>query len=457
LVDQSPITGEYMPAEKDPGNQVYAGTLVNNGEIYVRADKLGEDTSAGRIIRLVEDASYQKAEIQSLADRISAQFIPVNFTLAVLVFMITRRVDRALNMLIIDYSCGVRLSTATAISSAIAASARQGVLIKGGNYLELLDSIDTLVLDKTGTVTQGKPDITSVYPIPKDLTEKRLLELASAAEERATHPMAYAIMNHVKKRGITVPKHGELKTVLGRGVETDVNGKRILVGNRRFLQEQGVDADAVRDLVHRLARRGEQVLYIAEDDKLLGVIGVQDNLRQNMKKALNRLRNEGFDDIILLTGDAEQQAEAVAERIRVDSFHAEVLPENKSETILKMQSQGVQVIMVGDGINDAPALAYADVGISMGGTRTDIAMEAADITIVHDDPLAIPGVIRLARKTMGIVQQNFAASIGINSVGLILSTLGLLPVFWGAVLHNATTVAVVANSTRLLFHDLEKK
>lgn len=457
LVDQSPITGEFMPVQKETGEPVFAGTLVKNGECLVRADKVGDKTAAGRIIRLVEEASHHKADIQTFADKFSAQFIPVNFGLAILVWFITGSVDRALNMLIIDYSCGVRLSTATAISSSIATAARQGVLVKGGNYIERLSSIDTVVLDKTGTVTKGKPDITSVYSFESGIDEQMVVELASAAEERSSHPMAYAIVSYAKRHGYKVPRHGELKTILGRGVETTVGKNRIRVGNRRYMQECDVNVNALHEILHRMARRGEQVIFVARDQSLLGVIGVQDSLRDNMKKALNRLRNNGFDDIILLTGDVEQQAEVIAERIRVDSFLAEVLPENKSDAILKLQSQGIPVIMVGDGINDAPALAYSDVGISMGSTRTDIAMEAADITIIQDDPMYIPGVIRLSQRTMGIVKQNFAASIGINSAGLILSSLGFLPVFWGAVLHNVTTVGVVLNSARLLFHDLEGK
>ena len=454
LVDQSPITGEYMPVQKESGEGVFAGTLVKNGECVVRAEKVGDKTAAGRIIRLVEEASHNKADIQTFADKFSAQFIPVNFGLALLVWFITGSVDRALNMLIIDYSCGVRLSTATAISSSIATAAKQGVLVKGGNYIEMLSSIDTVVLDKTGTVTRGKPDITSVYPFSLELDERRIIELAAAAEERSSHPMAYAVVSYAKRHGYRIPKHGELNTVLGRGVETTVGKQVIRVGNRRYMQECGVDVDSTHEALHRMARRGEQVLFVAGDNTLLGLIGVQDSLRDNMKKALNRLRNIGFDDIILLTGDVEQQAEVIAERIRVDSFLAEVLPENKSEAILKLQAQGIPVIMVGDGINDAPALAYSDVGISMGSTRTDIAMEAADITIIQDDPMYIPGIIRLSKRTMGIVRQNFATAIGVNSAGLVLSSLGLLPVFWGAVLHNATTVGVVLNSARLLFHDM---
>jgi cation-transporting P-type ATPase C len=223
------------------------------------------------------------------------------------------------------------------------------------------------------------------------------------------------------------------------------------------MDKNRIDLTAAHDQVSRLVRRGENVIYVSRENELIGVLGIQDNLRENMKKALNRLRFSGIDDIILLTGDVEQHAEIMASRMAMDRYEAEVLPEHKAETVLRLQSKGVHVVMVGDGINDAPALAYADVGIAMGGTRTDVAMEAADITITWDEPLMIPAIIRLADKTMKVVRQNFGIAIGVNTLGLMLASLGVLPVFWGAVLHNATTVAVVLNSGRLLFHDIEER
>jgi cation-transporting P-type ATPase C len=223
------------------------------------------------------------------------------------------------------------------------------------------------------------------------------------------------------------------------------------------MDKNRIDLTAAHDQVSRLVRRGENVIYVSRENELIGVLGIQDNLRENMKKALNRLRFSGIDDIILLTGDVEQHAEIMASRMAMDRYEAEVLPEHKAETVLRLQSKGVHVVMVGDGINDAPALAYADVGIAMGGTRTDVAMEAADITITWDEPLMIPAIIRLADKTMKVVRQNFGIAIGVNTLGLMLASLGVLPVFWGAVLHNATTVAVVLNSGRLLFHNIEER
>jgi len=455
-VDQASITGEFMPVRKTEQEEVFAGTVVSSGRIVVRAEKVGDQTAVARIVHLVEEATHRKASVQSIADRVSAQFIPVNFLLAGIVYLVTRNAGRALNMLIIDYSCGVRLSTATALSASICTAARNGILVKGSNYLELLSEADTLVFDKTGTMTEGRPEVTSIIPAGNRLTDRELLQYA-AAEESSTHPLAVAIVDKVRRTGQPVPPHSDTQVFTARGVETQVDGRRIRVGSRRFMLEQEFDLGPVSDAVHRLARGGESIVYVADADGLLGVLGVQDSLRENMKKAINRLRYIGMDDIILLTGDVEQHAEIVATRMTMDRFKAEAMPDDKAETVLKFQSRGTHVVMVGDGINDAPALAYADVGIAMGGTRTDIAMEAADITITGDDPLMIPAVIHLANKTMRTIRQNFLTAIGVNSLGIVLAAVGVLPVFWGAVLHNSCTVAVVLNSSRMLFHDVEER
>jgi cation-transporting P-type ATPase C len=456
LVDQASITGEFLPAGKSAGDEVFAGTVIKSGRLVLKAEKVGDETAVSRIIHMVEEAQAKKAYIQAFADRFSARFIPVNFALALVVFLITRSFTRALNMLIIDYSCGVRLSTATALSATIGTAARQGILIKGSNYIEMLAEADTLILDKTGTITEGRPQVTTIVAADGGFDARRVVELAAAAEETSTHPMALAVMEKVRSSGWRIPDHRDTRVYAGKGIETRINGSRILVGSRRFIEENGINSFPVHGNVSHMAKMGESVIYVAEDRNLVGVIGIQDALKENMKKALNRLRYSGFDDIILLTGDVEQQAEIMAGRMAMDRYEAEVLPEDKAEVVLKLQSKGVHVVMVGDGINDAPALAYADVGIAMGGTRTDLAMEAADITITRDEPLLIPSVIKMAQSTMNIVKQNFAAAVGINSLGLVLASLGILPVFWSAVLHNATTILVVMNSGRLLFYDVEK-
>ncbi len=455
-VDQSSITGEYMPVRKQVQEEAFAGTVVKAGRLVIRAERVGDETTVARIIHMVEEATYRKATIQAYADKFSAQFIPVNFLLALVVWLVTKKPSRALNMLIIDYSCGVRLSTATALTSAIGLAARRGILIKGSNFIEMLDSADTLILDKTGTLTAGKPKVISVIPVDKRISERTIVESAAAAEETSSHPMALAILDKVKSMGWKIPVHAATHVHLAKGIETKIGKETVLVGSRRFLEERQVDTYASKENVSRLVRRGENIIYVARSGRLIGILGIEDELRENMKKALNRLRYTGMDDIILLTGDVEQHAEIIAGRMSMDRYHAELLPEDKAEVVLQLQSKGVHVVMVGDGINDAPALAYADVGIAMGGSRTDIAMEASDITITGDDPLMIPAIIRLARQTMRTVRQNFAIAVGVNTIGLLLGAMGVLPAFWGAVLHNSTTIAVVVNSARILLHDIER-
>ncbi len=456
FIDQSAITGEYFPAHRKVGDTVFAGTVVKSGQIHVRTEKVGEDTTVSRIVHLVEDAAGKKAQIQTYADRFSAQLIPLNFALAALVYLTTRNVTRALNMMIIDYSCGVRLSTATALSASIHNAARNGVLIKGGNYIEMMTEADSIVLDKTGTMTEGRPRVLSVIT-HNGATEQELLELAGAAEEDSSHPLAHAILERVRKSGYEIPTHDMTEVVVGRGVVTRVEDQLVRVGNKRFMLENDIGVEALELEIRTLENRGESIIYIAKDTHLIGVLGVHDALKENMKKSLNRLRFLGYDDIRLLTGDVEYHAEKMAVRMNMDDFESELMPEDKAKTVLQMQSAGSSVMMIGDGINDAPALAYADVGVAIGNTRTDIAIEAADVTVTNDDPLLIPSTVALSRKTMKIIKENFGLVIGINTIGIALSAMGWLPVFWASVLHNSSTIFVVMNSGRLLLHDFERR
>ncbi|WMJ81901.1 cation-translocating P-type ATPase [Clostridium sp. MB40-C1] len=456
IVDQSAVTGEFMPDIKKKGSSVFAGTMVKNGVITVSTQKAGDDTVVSRIIHLVEDASYKKALIQDYADKFSSYLIPFNFLFAGITYWVTKSPVRALNMLIIDYSCGIRLSTATAFSASINTAVKNGVLIKGGNYIESLSNADTLILDKTGTLTEGKPQVVSVNICKEGLKEKEILEIAAAAEETSKHPMAVAVMSKIRQKGYEVPKHGETITHIARGSETNIGEDIIRVGNKAFMEENSINLNKVNNKANLLVSKGESIIYIAQNKELIGILGIQDKMRSNMKKSINKLRYEGLNDIILLTGDLKEQAEAVASKMGVDSYEAELLPEDKAKAVLKLQSKGSKVIMVGDGVNDAPALAYADAGVALGGSSTDAAMEASDITIQSNNPMLLPTVVELSKKTMNIVRQNFGLAIGINSVGLLLSAAGVLPVFWGAVIHNSSTIFVVSNSLRLLFYDMER-
>ena len=456
VIDQSSITGEYMPVTKKTGEEVFAGTIIKSGSITVKAEKVGDERTVSRIIKLVEDASFNKADIQSYADTFSAQLIPLNFLLAGIVYFSTRNVQKALSMLVIDYSCGIRLSTATAFSAAINTAAKNGILIKGSNYLEELSKSDTVIFDKTGTITEGKPKIQTLQVLEKNIKEDEFLAFAAAAEETSSHPLAVAILNEVKNRGIKIPEHKDTEVKISRGIETLVNNDVIRVGSKKYMQENEIYTDNASDVIKGILNRGEILICVAKNKDLIGVIGVSDPPRENIKKAMNRLRYHGIDDIVLLTGDLRQQAETIASRMSMDRYESELLPEDKARDILKFQSIGSKVIMIGDGINDAPALSYANVGIALGSSKTDVAMEAADVTITSDDPLLIPGVVGLAKKTMKIIKENFTMAIGINSFALVLGATGMIPAIYSSILHNSITILVVGNSLRLLKYNVNK-
>lgn len=455
FIDQSSITGEYMPVTKKTGESVFAGTIIKNGNITIEAEKVGDDRTVSRIIKLVEDANFNKAQIQNYADTFSAQLIPLNFLLAGIIYATTKNIQKAMSMLVIDYSCGIRLSTAAAFSAAINTAAKNGILIKGSNYIEELSKADTIIFDKTGTITEGKPSVQTIKVLDKSLNENSMLAYAAAAEETSTHPLAMAILNEVRDRGIEIPPHQENKIILARGIETTVNDKVIRVGSKKFMEENGISTEKSNDEVKVILGRGEILIYIAKDNQLIGLLGVTDPPRENIKKAINRLRGQGIDEIILLTGDLEQQAHTIASRMAIDSYESELLPEDKAKNILALQSRGGKVIMIGDGINDAPALSYANIGIALGSTRTDVAMEAADVTITKDDPLLVPEVIGLSKKTVNTIKENFTMAIGVNSFALVLGATGILPAIYSSVIHNLSTILVVGNSLKLLKYKLK--
>lgn len=454
-IDQSSITGEYMPVTKKVGESVFAGTIIKNGNITIEAEKVGDERTVSRIIKLVEDANFNKAQIQNYADNFSAQLIPLNFLLAGIVYGATRNIQKAMSMLVIDYSCGIRLSTAAAFSAAINTAAKNGILIKGSNYIEEISKADTVIFDKTGTITEGRPSVQTLKILDKNIGENKVLAYAAAAEETSTHPLAAAILNEVRDRGIEIPTHTENKVVVARGIETTVDGKIVRVGSKKFMEENGISTENCNDEIKVILGRGEILIYISLDTHLIGLLGVTDPPRENIKKTINRLRGQGIDEIVLLTGDLEQQAQTIASRMSIDSYESELLPEDKARNILALQSRGSNVIMIGDGINDAPALSYANIGVALGSTRTDVAMEAADITITKDDPLLVPEVIGLSKKTVRTIKENFAMAIGINSFALVLGATGILPAIYSSVIHNMSTILVVGNSLKLLKYKLK--
>ena len=446
VVDQSAITGEFVPVERHEGDEVFAGTVVKNGNIRIEARKVGDETVVSRIVGMVEASELKKAPIQRYADRFSNYLVPLNFLLSLTVGLATRSPQKALKMLVIDYSCGIKLSTATAFSAAINSAVKQGILIKGGAYIEQMSEANTVLLDKTGTITEGRPKVVSAQVLVDDMDEREVLALAMAAEETSSHPLAGAILAYGAEQGVKIPAHTEVVTEVSRGSRTEVEGRTVRVGNLKFMRENGVSAR------HALPEPGGAIAnYVGVDDEIVGVLFAMDSPRENVRRAVNSLRYDGVGDIELLTGDMDAQAALVAELIGADGYQAQLLPEEKAEAVLKLQTHGNGVVMVGDGINDAPALAYADVGISLGGKSTDIAIETSDVVISRDDPMMIYALRRLSRETMRIVQQNFAMVVGINTVGLILGASSGISVMMSALMHNMSTILVVANSLRLMF------
>ena len=449
-VTQASITGESSPAMKQAGSPVYAGSVVEAGELVIAVEKVGSDTSLAHIVHLVEEAQTRRAPVQNFADQMANYLVPVSFIGAAIVYGATRDWGRVLNLLFIDFSCGLKLSTATAMSASIAAAAKRGILVKGGNYIEALARTDTVVLDKTGTLTVGVPEITFIHTAA-GVEEKEVILLAASAEEHSVHPLAVAIQKYVEEQGWTAPQHRSSKTIVARGMLAEVpdfagyTGGTVRVGSRRFLQENGItDEENLIDTV-----KGKNILYVARDTKLIGIIGIEDPIRPKMKKTLNRLRRCGVDEIVMLTGDAKAVAADVAREMDVDSYHAEILPEDKSRYVNQLRQRGT-VMMVGDGINDAPALAFADVGVSLGGRQTDIAAESSAVTIHSEDPTRLVDALRLGQRTMHLVHQNFKVTLLINSAAMLLGALGSISPLAAAAIHNTATLGVVLNSCRIL-------
>lgn len=449
-VNQASITGESNPAIKQKGSFVYAGSVIEAGGLVIHVEKVGNDTSLAQIIHLVEEAQTRRAPVQNFADKMANMLVPISFIGAAIVYGATKDWQRVLNLLFIDFSCGLKLSTATAISAAIGVAARKGILIKGGNYIENLADIDTIVLDKTGTITMGVPQVQQIQTAP-GVDEKEMILLAASAEMHSVHPLAVAIQKYVKNHKWTTPPHDTSETMVARGMRAVVpdfetyKGGTILVGSRRFMNEEGVTGlpEAMGKTV------GKSLLYVARDGEFIGFMAIQDPVRPAMKKTLNQMRRLGIDEVVMLTGDSKEVAAEVARDMDIDSYHAEILPEDKANYVMKLQKRG-NVMMVGDGINDAPALAFADIGVSLGGNKTDIAAESAAITIRSEDPSKLYDALVIGRKTMKIINQNFTATIVVNSAAMLLGALGRISPLWAAVIHNTATLAVVMNSVRIL-------
>jgi Cd2+/Zn2+-exporting ATPase/Cu+-exporting ATPase len=446
-VDSAALTGESMPVEAGPGTSVLAATIVQGGSLRVRTARVGEDTTFGRVIKLVEEAEANRADVQRFADKFSAYYLPVVLGLAALTYLLRGDPMATAAVLVVVCSCSIALATPIAMLASVGSAAKRGLLIKGGKYLEALDRADVLLIDKTGTLTLGRPQITDVIPLA-GLAPTRVLALAATAERYSEHPLAEAVRAAAREREIALGEPEAFRALPGLGVEAQVDGRRVTVGSSRLLGERATPSIA-RDIARELEAQGKTLLYLVLDDEAAGVLAAADTLRGEVPAALDALRALGVSRIELLTGDNERAAASLAEKLGV-SYRAELLPEDKIAAVQAYQAQGHTVVMVGDGVNDAPALAQADVGVAMGAAGTDVAIEAAHVALMRDDWTLVPELFHIARRTMRVVKMNLGFTAAYNVVGLTLAAFGILPPILAAAAQSLPDLLILANSSRLL-------
>jgi cation-transporting P-type ATPase C len=456
IVDQSAITGETLPASVVAGTAVHAGSVVLRGRLVIRARAVGNETTIGRIITRVEEAQHDRAPIQTIGENFSRRFVPISFIVSAITLAITGDVRRAMTMLLIACPCAVGLATPTAISAAIGNGARRGILIKGGSHLEQASRVDAIVFDKTGTLTVGRPVVTNIIGLHKDWQPEQVLAYAASSELHSRHPLAEAVIRSTEERRIIIPPHEECEVLVGLGMRIWADGRTLLLGSPSLLRSENVTvSQEASDWVDKLRRQAETPLLLAVDGTLVGLISLRDEVRSEAPDVLKKLRANGIRRVVMLTGDHPEIAKVVAGELGIDEWRAEVLPEDKLEVVRQLQDEGYIVGMVGDGINDAPALAAANIGIAMGLAGTDVAVETADVALANDDLRRLLDVGDLGARAVDVIRQNYGMSIAVNAAGLLIGAGGALSPVLAAVLHNASSVAVVANSSRLIRYRLD--
>ena len=453
-VDESMLTGESLPVEKKAGDSVIGATINKNGMLRIKATKVGKETALAQIIKVVEEAQGSKAPIQRVADIISGIFVPIVVGIAVVAFLVwyffvtpgqfAEALEKAIAILVIACPCALGLATPTSIMAGSGRAAELGILFKGGEHLEQTHKIDAIILDKTGTVTKGKPELTDVLA---EENETEFLRLVGAAEKNSEHPLAEAIVAGIQEKNIELPGAESFEAIPGFGIKAVVEGKQLLIGTRRLMEKYAIEAKHAYELMARLEEAGKTAMLVAINNRYAGMVAVADTIKETSKDAVSRLKEMGI-QVIMITGDNERTANAIAAQVGIDHVRAEVLPEGKAEEVKKLQAQGKKVAMVGDGINDAPALATADIGMAI-GTGTDVAMEAADVTLMRGDLASIPDAIYMSRKTMSNIKQNLFWALGYNTLGIPIAAIGLLAPWVAGAAMALSSVSVVLNALRL--------
>lgn len=455
-LDESMLTGESVPVDKNIGDKVIGATLNKNGFLKIKATNVGRETALAQIIKVVEEAQGSKAPIQRLADYISGIFVPIVVGIALLTFFVwyisiapgefAPALEKLIAVLVIACPCALGLATPTSIMAGSGRAAEFGILFKGGEHLEATHKIDTILLDKTGTVTNGTPELTDVR-IAQGYEENELLQLVASAERLSEHPLAQALVAGIKNKGIEIQDPLSFEAIPGYGVKATVQERELLVGTRKLMNQHKVNIDTALEEMTNLEREGKTAMLVALDGKYAGMLAVADTIKATSKEAVSRLKEMGL-EVMMITGDNRQTAQAIAMQAGIEHVIAEVLPEGKAEEVKKLQQQGKKVAMVGDGINDAPALALADIGMAI-GTGTDVAMEAADITLMRGDLMSIADAIEMSRKTISNIKQNLFWAMGYNTLGIPIAAVGLLAPWVAGAAMAFSSVSVVLNALRL--------
>lgn len=447
-VDQSIMTGESLPIDKTIGDEVFCGTVNCDGSIDIIATKIGEDSSLQKLIRMVKEAEENKAPMQRIVDKWAGWLVPAALIIAVAAYFITSDIIRAVTVLVVFCPCALALATPTSIMAAVGQAAKNGVLIKSGEALEKMGKVNCIAFDKTGTLTFGKLKISDIITT-SSVTENELLKLACSSEKRSEHPLGKAIVEHGKKQNVEFLEMEDFKMIPGKGIAAKIENNEIYCGNSRFLQEQGIILDEnIESILENLRKQGKVSILVGKNRECIGIIALSDTIRPTAKEIVVKLKNMGS-RVVLLTGDHKQTADYFAEEVGIENVYSELLPAEKVTYIKKLEEDGNKVCMIGDGVNDAPALKTADVGVSMASMGTDIAVEASDIALMGDNIEKIPYLKKLSTATIKTIKFNITASMVINLAAIILSVMGLLNPITGALVHNVGSVLVVLNAALL--------
>ncbi len=447
-INQVSMTGEAEPVVKNRGDRVISGTIVEEGRFRIWAEHVGANTATQRIKHYIENSLNEKSSVQLKANKLANKLVPVTLGLATASYIFTKDFERVASILQADYSCALKLATPVAFKSTISKAGHNGIMIKGAKSIEALNNADTFVFDKTGTLTAGELEVIEVESFSNEWSEEELLNLTASTEEHYFHPVAEAVVKAAKQRGFVHMHHEEVEFIVAHGVKTEVNGKSVIIGSRHFLEDdEKIDFSEHLEKIEKSIKEGKTLLYIGYDGKLLGTITLADEVRSNAKEAISRLKKLGVKNIIMLTGDTKQKAKMIADELGIDEVRAELLPQDKAKIVKELRVQGKKVAFIGDGINDAPALISAQVGISM-SRGADIAKATADISLLKDDIMAVVEVKEYANKTMNLINNNFNATVGINSCILAGATFGVFSPIVTAVLHNGTTIGLLLNSIK---------